>query len=355
MLSNEETVSNPFFPDCPVCDLEPLPENSKPEYHLHKGLRWVRPYYFSYRANAKLRWLNRPLIEVMEEQFFNREPGYWENRIKQGFVTVNGETKQPCHVINDRGGVDVIRHRTLRLEEPVLDQLPVVIGETDQFVAINKPSSLPCHPGGRFNFNTLEKILQHVLCQKGLRLAHRLDRVTSGVLIYAKKKEGANVFRELLISNSLSKTYIALVDGCFPADETTCTALISEPGPPPLFQRKGIEEGEGEGQTAKTVMTRLWTNDKKSIVACQPITGRCHQIRIHLKFLGHPIANDLLYNDSLNLGYDASDPRFMEIYLHAIRYSGKQFDFRAPSPPWLDDLGDDVRAIVLKGLEELWD
>ncbi|KAL0209693.1 hypothetical protein RCL1_008531 [Eukaryota sp. TZLM3-RCL] len=132
------------------------------------------------------------------------------SRITGGHVKINGKTVSPDHVITDRrkGGADVLHHTVVRYEEPVKAEVPIVIGEAGDFIAINKPSSIPCHRGGRFCYNSLDTILPNLLHLSDLKLVHRLDRVTSGVLIYSKTLEGANLFREWLISRSLQKTYL---------------------------------------------------------------------------------------------------------------------------------------------------
>ncbi|KAL0248470.1 hypothetical protein GEMRC1_003706 [Eukaryota sp. GEM-RC1] len=350
----------PFFENSPVHSLEPLPENSEPEYIVENSLRWVRPYYFTYTAFAKQRWLNKKLIDVMIENFHHPEPEtYWTHRIVHGFVTINDSSKEPDYVVSDRkkGGADVLKHRVIRYEEPVTADLPVILGETEDFLAINKPCTIPCHKGGRFNYNALDSIVPRFLSLPDLKLVHRLDRVTSGVLIYGKTKDAANLFRTWLINNSLTKCYIAKVDGEFTEIQKRCGAFISAPGPSPFFQRRGLEEEEEGSQSAETVFFSLWSSSTSSIVAAFPITGRCHQIRVHLAHLGFPISNDLLYNEELKLRseFSADDNRFNKIHLHAVRYKGPKFDFRSELPSWVrTDEGVDISEVVERNLEDAW-
>nr|CAN83167.1 hypothetical protein VITISV_021912 [Vitis vinifera] len=108
---------------------------------------------------------------------------------------------------------------------------------------------------------------------------HRLDRLVSGLLILARSASKADSFRQQIEAGMVQKQYIAKVTGVFPDDEVgNCC------GNTPL-----------KGKSACTKFTRISTNGTHSIVLCEPITGRTHQIRVHLQYTGHPIANDMLY------------------------------------------------------------
>ena len=92
--------------------------------------------------------------------------------------------------------------------------------EDDEFVAFDKPSSMPVHACGNFMYNTLIKIVENELKHEGLKTVHRLDRQTSGIVFFAKKEDSSNEFREAMIANKVSKVYFARVMGNF---EKVCT------------------------------------------------------------------------------------------------------------------------------------
>ena len=106
-------------------------------------------------------------------------------------------------------------HKTNRHETPVTDTLPQVVHENDEFVAFNKPSSIPVHACGNFMYNTLLKITELEMSYPNLKTVHRLDRQTSGIIFFAKQENSSNEFREAMIADQVSKVYYARVLGDF--------------------------------------------------------------------------------------------------------------------------------------------
>ena len=105
----------------------------------------------------------------------------------------------------------------------------------------------------------------------------------------AKTPEAANDFMGQLQTRTIKKQYVARVKGEFPSEEVTCDQPILSVSP-----KLGLNRVRASGKTAKTLFRRIRYNPEKnySIVECHPFTGRTHQIRVHLQFLGHPITND---------------------------------------------------------------
>lgn len=135
---------------------------------------------------------------------------------------------------------------------------------------------------------------------------HRLDRQTSGVLFLAKTDEAAEKFRLLFEEGKMRKTYLARVKGKFPDDEVSCDFPVFCVSHKDCLYDSKEALTEKERETAKEAKTifKLEFFDKASdtsVVKCYPETGRTHQIRVHLKALGHPIANDIVYGGKLCL------------------------------------------------------
>ena len=183
---------------------------------------------------------------------------------------------------------------------------------------------------------------------------HRLDRVTSGIIVMAKSEDAARKFSEALEGHKIEKTYVARVIGEFPKGETKVNQPIKEG----VHDRSIRECGQG-GKESLTVFERIATNGVESIVKCHPITGRTHQIRVHLAYLGHPISNDSMYggtftgltmderkalNEAEKRGLWPPDTAMEKddrtiifgIYLQSIHYKSDEFDFNAPMPEWAD-------------------
>ena len=160
---------------------------------------------------------------------------------------------------------------------------------------VDKPPSIPVHPCGRYRLNSILGILNRELGYKHIHTLHRLDRLTSGLLMFAKTKERAVYMDNLFKERSLQKQYLCRVEGEFPDGEIVVDKPIE------VWSYKiGICGVGDNGREATTVFEKLSYNGKSSVVRAKPKHGRMHQIRVHLQYLGHPILNDPLYNDEVS-------------------------------------------------------
>ncbi|KFP79675.1 RNA pseudouridylate synthase domain-containing protein 2, partial [Apaloderma vittatum] len=186
---------------------------------------------------------------------------------------------------------DFLRNTVHRHEPPVTAQPIQILAEDDEVVVVDKPSSLPVHPCGRFRHNTVIFILGKEHDLKELHTIHRLDRMTSGVLMFAKTTEVSKRIDEQVRERQLEKEYVCRVVGEFPEHEVVCEEPILV-----VSYKVGVCRVDPKGKSCKTIFQRLSYNGKTSVVKCLPLTGRTHQIRVHLQYLGHPIVNDPIYN-----------------------------------------------------------
>ncbi|XP_029454422.1 RNA pseudouridylate synthase domain-containing protein 2 isoform X4 [Rhinatrema bivittatum] len=186
---------------------------------------------------------------------------------------------------------DFMRNTVHRHEPPVTAQPISILAENKDMVVVDKPSSLPVHPCGRFRHNTVIFILGKEHNLKELHTIHRLDRMTSGVLMFAKTLEVSKRIDEQIRERQLEKEYVCRVVGEFPEGELICEEPILV-----VSYKVGVCRVDPKGKSCKTIFQRLTFNGKSSVVKCFPYTGRTHQIRVHLQFLGHPIVNDPIYN-----------------------------------------------------------
>ncbi|XP_075386961.1 pseudouridylate synthase RPUSD2 isoform X2 [Tenrec ecaudatus] len=186
---------------------------------------------------------------------------------------------------------DFLRNTVHRHEPPVTSEPIRLLAENEDVVVVDKPSSIPVHPCGRFRHNTVIFILGKEHRLKELRPLHRLDRLTSGVLMFAKTAAVSERIHEQVRDRQLEKEYVCRVDGEFPLEEVTCKEPILV-----VSYKVGVCRVDPRGKPCETVFQRLSFNGHSSVVRCRPLTGRTHQIRVHLQFLGHPILNDPIYN-----------------------------------------------------------
>ncbi|KAI6250893.1 hypothetical protein HI914_01005 [Erysiphe necator] len=283
----------------PPCDPWPRP------YVLENGLRRVAPYHFTYNTYCKQRWRGRELLDIFASEFRDRSVEYYKDAIERGAVVVNGKRVETTSHIIQNG--DIISH-TLHRHEPPVTALPIsILHEDDDIIVINKPSGLPVHPAGRYNYNSVVEIMRAERGHQWNPLpCNRLDRLTSGVMFIGKHAKAAEKLSLQISERTVRKEYIARVNGEFPLGDIVCDQPILQISP-----KLGLNRVRASGKSARTVFKRLAfyslsprksdgsdvPSDEKgySIVRCLPVTGRTHQIRVHLQYLGHPIANDPIY------------------------------------------------------------
>lgn len=214
-----------------------------------------------------------------------------------------------------------------------------VIFEDKHMLALNKQAGMVVHPGAATGEDTLvHALLSH--CADSLSgiggverpgIVHRLDKETTGVIVVAKTDKAHRALADQFATRSLKKFYVALVAGVPQLLSGTITAAISRH--PTHRHRMTIGEG---GKPAKTSWERAEAyGDLAALVRCQIFTGRTHQIRVHLKSLGHPILGDPLYGWKPDARLAVQPERVMLHAEHLVLthpISGKELDLRAPLP-----------------------
>lgn len=246
--------------------------------------------------------------------------------ITDGKVLVNGKPSKPGYKvrIDDVVAIDY-DDSLLDTIEPI--ELPVLYEDND-CVIIDKPAGVLTHAKGGFSTegtvaSWLRSRLHEGLGGERGGIVHRLDRATSGVLICAKHPAALSWLQQQFASRAVQKTYFAVVSGHLPHNHAAIDMPIErDPKHPKMFH---------VAATGKPATTEYWVrqhNDKYSLVELHPLTGRTHQLRVHLSEIGHPIIGDILYS---------SEPAD-RLYLHAARLgivlpSGKRMVFETPVPP----------------------
>jgi 23S rRNA pseudouridine955/2504/2580 synthase len=212
----------------------------------------------------------------------------WQKEIQRGKISYNGEilTRYDRKV---RAG-DLISYAGRDAAEPAVDTNYTVIYEDEYLLAVNKPGNLPVHPAGIFYHNTLLSILQKQY-QKKLHLLHRLDRETSGVVMLAKEAAVASEIHRSFAA--VRKTYLVLVHGVPDRDEFITDLPIGFDAASGIEHKRIARENAEE--TACTKFLRITSSRGVTLLKALPVTGRQHQIRVHLKHAGYPIVGDKLY------------------------------------------------------------
>ncbi|EGG16588.1 pseudouridine synthase family protein [Cavenderia fasciculata] len=264
---------------------------SETNYRIEGPLRHVDPYSFTFKVNAKERWFGRNLLSMFTEEFSQLPERIYRQKIENGWIRVNGQQTTVDYCV---GRKDMIEHRVHRHEPPVTSAPIKIVANDDEYVAVDKPSSIPVHPCGRFRHNSLIYVLAKEYGLNNLFGVHRLDRLTSGLLILAKSTESAQKMSGAIMKGEVSKRYVALVKGKFSNDEVVVDQPLKVQN-----HRLGLNMVAPDGKPSTTVFNIVSYDAETdtSVVCATPKTGRTHQIRLHLQWLGHPILNDPLYNN----------------------------------------------------------
>lgn len=241
------------------------------------------------------------LDHLLVEQYPNYNRSTLQKFIAMGYVTVDGVVaKKPNQQFEKTAQIilDVPKNNT------IIEQ-PSIIYEDDNVLVLDKPAGMLSMTKGEYcPETTLEDF--------GL-LVHRLDRDTSGVVILAKNEPTQKMLRKQFQDRKTHKTYVALVEG-HPAHDR---ALINLPISRNL-KRPTTFQVDQNGKAAETVYQVIATNGNSSLLELKPRTGRTHQLRVHLKYLGTPIVGDVVYGDwTRGDTLDLSKHIAPRLYLHA--------------------------------------
>lgn len=255
--------------------------------NLSRNIRLINPYPFTHRFKTDPLFIGKTLLQLMCEKFPFQTEVVWKHRIELGLVYINHQAVPPNYLLS---GLEEIFHYNPRAVEPAVpDEVEILVDEKE-YLIVYKPAPMPMHPGGRYYKNTLSEILKD-MGYKELRISHRLDAVTSGIVILAKSKEFAQKVTQCFTDGKVVKTYYALIDGIPTEKKITINA--------PIKRKHGFVFECGEHLVgAKKAVTHFEVEEvleSSTLIKCTPETGRTHQIRLHLAKWGYPIIDDLIY------------------------------------------------------------
>ena len=221
-----------------------------------------------------------------------------QNLIKSGSVIINGTIKKPSYILKENDKIDFEIPEKKSLEIKPQDITLDIVYEDENMLVVNKPSGMLTHPTSQERGNTLVNALLYKYGQNlsdingefRRGILHRLDRNTSGLLMIAKNNKAHEFLASQIKNHTVTKRYRAIVKGVIKEDEFEINAPIGRnPNQP---HKMMVRE---DGKPAKTIVKVIERFKDATYIELTLITGRTHQIRVHLKSINHPVYNDTLY------------------------------------------------------------
>ena len=234
--------------------------------------------------------------------------GSTRNKVQQGieagFLTVNGKTVKSNYKI--KPGDEIVLMSLVNPEHTVLKEEPIplnIVYEDEVLMVINKPANMVVHPGvGNFSGTLLNGVAYYLRQQNPtisedslprFGLVHRIDKNTTGLIVLAKTGEAAANLAKQFFNHTVKRKYTALVWGNMESEEGTINAHIAR-----HKQHRKMFDAYPDGETGKHAITHYKVLERfnyVTLVECHLETGRTHQIRVHMKHIGHTLFNDFEY------------------------------------------------------------
>jgi 23S rRNA pseudouridine1911/1915/1917 synthase len=265
--------------------------------------------------------------------------------IEDGHVKVNGEQVKPKYklVVGDRVTIEPEQPQKIDLEP---ENIPLdIVYEDDDVIVVNKPQGMVVHPApGHPDHTLVNALLYHsplstINGEFRPGIVHRIDKDTSGLLMVAKNDMAHRSLAAQLKAKTNEREYVALVHGVIKEDAGTIDAPL---GRSPKDRKK--QAVVADGRHAVTHFKVLKRYRHYTLVSCRLETGRTHQIRVHMKYIGHPLAGDPLYGPRKTL---PGKGQYLHARLLGFKHprTGKQLTFTAPLPAYFQQMLDKLDKI----------
>lgn len=278
------------------------------------------------------------LISIKFEQLSRT---YVNNLIDDGHILVNEKKSKPSYKVkeNDVISIDIPEAKPIDIKP---EDIPLdIIYEDDDLLVINKPQGMVVHPAhGHYEKTLVNALLAHCKDLSGINgnlrpgIVHRIDKDTSGLIVVSKNDVSHLFLAEQLKDHTMHREYFALVKGYIKENEGKIDLPIARS----KQNRQKMAVDGVDGKKAITYFNVEKRFNEYTLLRCKLMTGRTHQIRVHLSYIGHPVEGDSVYSKTKNRLYDNGQ------LLHAYKLTfihpktKKEMSFECPLPQYFIDI-----------------
>ncbi len=291
-------------------------------------------------------YINERLDKLLSELLKDYSRSEIQNYLKDGYILVNNKESKASYKVRENDEITIKdfpkEEYSLEAEDIPLD----IVYEDDELMVINKPKGLVVHPGAGNKSGTMANALKFhsdelsdVNGDFRPGIVHRLDKDTAGLLVTAKNDKAHLFLQSQLSDHTLGRKYYALVVGVIAENEGKIIAPIGRDKQ--YRQKMAVDLRNGkDAETDFKVVERFKTH---TLVECSLKTGRTHQIRVHMNYIGHPVEGDPIYGKGNRQLYDDGQL----LFAHSISFihpkSKKKMEFSVPLPDYFIDLINTLR------------
>ncbi|MBQ4183176.1 MAG: RluA family pseudouridine synthase [Bacilli bacterium] len=286
------------------------------------------------RIDASL--VGKRLDETLTSSGFYPSRSVAKKMIVEGKVTINGKVEKPHYNLRENDLLVALEYSAPKADLAGEDIPLDIVYEDDDVLLINKPVGMVVHPGNGHYEGTLVNALigREMALSEGdpdrPGIVHRIDKDTSGLLLVTKNDNAYRKIQEQLSTHTMHREYYALVKGIILEDDGKINAPIARDKNRPT--RNCVDVLHGKEAITFFHVEKRYKDSEVTLVSCRLLTGRTHQIRVHMDYIGHPVIGDPLYGTGNRKIYDAGQ------LLHAYKLTfihpstGKEMSFTAPLP-----------------------
>lgn len=269
---------------------------------------------------------------LSNETEYSRE--FISSIIDEKKLFVNGNIVKASYKVNIGDIIEFEPEKFIKKTDIVPTKMDLdIVYEDEYLMVINKPSGLVVHPGSGNYDNTLvnglmyyTKNLSDISGDERPGIVHRIDKDTSGLILVAKTNKAHEILADDFKNKRVKREYLALLNGVFKEGSATIDAPIGRD----KINREKMTVTDSNSKNAVTHMKVIKRYEKYTLVSCTLETGRTHQIRVHMAYIGYPVHNDPVYS------HDNADSfgQFLHSYkMHFIHpITKKEMDFTCPLP-----------------------